>query len=99
MTLDEFPVWMLVQRGEAPWGPVMLVPGYAVTFSSHTLVSAFLQQANEPSWEPRVLARTAEAVAALVRELKRQGVSGIALDPDGAGNGTLIPFRDMEVGE
>jgi hypothetical protein len=85
-----FPFWLLIARGESPWHPVALTPGYAVAFSSHARAGEFLSTSANPAWEVRLVVRPTLAVMA--DDFARRGVRGVALDPDPTGGGTRIGF-------
>lgn len=89
-----FPLWVLVHRGDSPWRPVMLMPGFAAAFSNHTRAGDFLHAADNPEWEVRLVARV--TWEPLLTDFQRQGASGIALDPSAGGGGTLVAFGDAE---
>jgi hypothetical protein len=83
-----FPFWILVARGQSPWQPVALTPGYVVAFSSHTRAGEFLSASANPAWEVRLVVRS--TMEALADGFARQGVTGVALDPNLRGEGTRI---------
>jgi hypothetical protein len=85
-----FPFWLLIARGESPWNPVALTPGYAAAFSSHARAGEFLSASANPAWEVRLIVRS--TLASLSDEFARRGVRGVALDPDPTGGGTRIGF-------
>jgi hypothetical protein len=96
MTIDKlpFPLWVLVYREDSPWRPVTLTPGLAVAFSHHTQAADFLRAAGNPAWEARLVARVTWGT--LLKDFRKQGASGIALDPSLYGGGTPIAFGAAE---
>lgn len=89
-----FPLWLVIHRGECPWRAVTLTPGLATAFSNHARAGEFLRAANNPAWEVRPVIRVTQAV--VWDAFQRQGVTGVALDPDADGGGTSILFDDMK---
>jgi hypothetical protein len=90
-----FPLWVLIYRGEMVWRPVMLTPGLAAAFSNHTRAGDFLQAANNPAWEVRLVVRV--TWSALLVNFRQHGATGVALDPNTDGGGTPFTFSDVEV--
>ncbi|MBN9522668.1 hypothetical protein J0H58_29790 [bacterium] len=84
-----FPFWLLIHRGASPWRPVLLPSGRATAFSTHRLAGEFLARESCPGWEVRLVVRPTLMV--LLEEFRRQGVTGITLDP-GDGGGVAFPF-------
>jgi hypothetical protein len=89
-----FPLWVLVQRGDSVWRPVMQSPGLAVGFSHQTRAGDFLRAASNPAWEVRLVVRV--TWAALVENFQQQGASGLTIDPDANGHGSLVTFQSAE---
>jgi hypothetical protein len=86
-----FPFWLLIHRGECPWRPVAVQAGRAAAFSTHQLAGAFLARAANPDWEVRLVVRATMGV--LAGGFRRQGVTGITLDP---GAGGCVTFQLKE---
>jgi hypothetical protein len=86
-----FPFWLLVARGETPWRPVTLTPGYAAAFSTHTRACEFLTASANPAWEVRLVVRT--TMVRMADEFRRQGVTGVEIDA-GSGEETRV---DLDV--
>jgi hypothetical protein len=89
-----FPFWMLVYRGEDPWRPVMLTPGYIAAFSAHGRAAAFAVGQGDPAWEFRLVVRP--TFLRMADWLRREGVVGVHLDPDAGGEVIDLDRRGAE---
>jgi hypothetical protein len=92
-----YPLWILIHRGESPWRPVMLVPGYLAAFSDHERAAAFMAERGDPRWEFRLVVRP--TLQRIADQLRRCGARGVQLDPDGSGTGAAIDFDESGFGE
>jgi hypothetical protein len=89
-----YPLWILIHRGESPWRPVMLLPGYLAAFTDHERAAAFMAEQGDPAWEFRLVVRpTLQRVA---DQLSRCGVRGVHLDPDTDGSVVAIDFGGLQ---
>ncbi len=92
-----FPIWIVTQRRGLISQPVEPdgVKGYAAGFSNAEAAARFMVARGETAWETTLVVGRA-TLGTLTADLRRIGVQGLCLDPDGSGCGEAITFDQLD---